>query len=330
MKHKLFLLFPCCLLLFACNKQTTVPMVAKSGIYMGTVCAVSLPKGSDENLYLGAFDLLQDIDDNLSRTKEGSLVKTLNDTGKIKVADTSYFDLFCRAFELADATGGAFDPAIGKAVALWGIGTEHERIPSEAELAQVDADYSQVSINKAEHTITIPKGMEIDLGAIGKGYATDCLVSYFKEKGVGRAIINLGGNVRVIGSKAKDKPWKIGLQAPFKERGESYVLLSLDDVAVVTSGAYERYFVKDGKVYCHILDPKTLYPAETDIASSTIIGKDATLCDVLSTTCFVLGSSKALALLKKFPQVAAIFLLNDGSITTTPSFPYVYEDVRRN
>jgi thiamine biosynthesis lipoprotein len=295
---------------------------------MGTICNISLDEGSSESIYTGAFDLLSDIDTNLSRTKEGSLIYTLNKEGHVTIDNDDYFDLIVRSFELAQTTDGVFDPSIGEAVALWGIGTENERIPSQEELDAVNDDYTQVVIDKGTHTITIPKGMEVDLGAIGKGYATDQLIAYFAEKGVNRGIINLGGNVYVIGSKDEGTPWKIGLQKPFDQRGDSFVLLSLSDTAVVTSGAYERYFEKDGTIYCHILDPKTLYPAQTDIQSSTIIGPDATLCDALSTTCFILGKEKALALLDTaFPEVSALFLLSDNSIVTTPQFPYAYQEI---
>jgi len=315
------------LLSISCSSKPKA-LVKKGGIFMGTICNISLDEGSSESIYTGAFNLLSDIDTNLSRTKEGSLIYTLNKEGHVTIENDDYFNLIVRSFELAQTTEGAFDPSIGKAVALWGIGTEDERIPSQEELDAVNDDYTQVVIDTEKHTITIPKGMEVDLGAIGKGYATDKLIAYFAENGVTRGIINLGGNVYVIGSKDEGTPWKIGLQKPFDQRGDSFVLLSLSDTAVVTSGAYERYFEKDGTIYCHILDPKTLYPAQTDIQSSTIIGPDATLCDALSTTCFILGKEKALALLDTaFPEVSALFLLSDNSIATTPQFPYAYQEI---
>jgi thiamine biosynthesis lipoprotein len=253
---------------------------------------------------------------------------TLNKEGSVTVKNIDYFNLIVRSFSLAKKTNGTFDPSIGAAVALWGIGTEDQRVPLQEELDGVNDDYTQVVIDKKTQTITIPKGMKVDLGAIGKGYATDKLLSYFHEKGVTRGIINLGGNVYALGSKAEDTPWKIGLQKPFDERGTSFVLLSVSDTAVVTSGAYERYFEKDGILYCHILNPKTLYPASSDLQSSTIIGPDATLCDALSTTCFILGKEKSLELLANtFPQVSALFLLNDNSVVTTPNFPYTYQRI---
>ena len=139
----------------------------------------------------------------------------------------------------------------------------------------------------------IGQGQSIDLGGIAKGYIGTALAEDLVAKGMKHGLINLGGNVVAVGEKAPGTPWSIGLQIPGHPRGEPFAIVRVADTSVVTSGAYERYFEKDGKRYAHILSPKTGRPVTTDISSVTIISKDGTFADAWCTALFAMGWDKA-------------------------------------
>ncbi|MCM1330218.1 MAG: FAD:protein FMN transferase, partial [Ruminococcus sp.] len=141
-------------------------------------------------------------------------------------------------------------------------------------------------------SLTLPEGVQIDLGSVGKGFAGELLADIMRENGVTSALMDLGGNIQTVGNKPDGTPWKIGLRNPFGEG--LFAVLEISDKAAVTSGGYERYFVgEDGETYCHILDPKTGKPAKSGISSATAIGESGGVCDALSTALFVMGTDKA-------------------------------------
>ena len=234
------------------------------------------------------------------------------------------FDLFKYSIDLAKKSDGKFNIAMGLVVSLWDIGGANPRVPNKDELESVNINYNEIKLDEKNLIIEIPINMEIDLGALGKGYAADKLVSYLKSQKVNNAIINLGGNIVVIGEKNKNTSWIIGLQDPDVEN-EIFSTLKVSDISIVTSGTYERFFYKDGIKYHHILDPDTLYPSQSDIKSSTIIGENSLICDSLSTTCFLLGSQKALDLLDNFEGYYGFFMLEDNSIIHSDDFDIEYD-----
>jgi thiamine biosynthesis lipoprotein len=157
--------------------------------------------------------------------------------------------------------------------------------------------------------------MAIDLGAIAKGYAADEAVAVLRANGVESAFVNLGGNVYVIGAKPDNSPWRIGIRDPFAQEANSFVgVISATDTSVVTSGTYERYFVKDGVTYHHILDPKTGYPAESDLASVTIISPESIVADAVSTSTFLIGKEAGKALIESLPNVEAVLVDKDRNV----------------
>lgn len=204
------------------------------------------------------------------------------------------------ALLIAEATDGAFNPCLRPITTLWGFSRSkkengNHRIPSAPEIAAAlqSTDYTKVKANKANGQITAPQGTQFDFGGIAKGYAGDSVVAILKKEGVANALIDLGGNIVAMGGKPDGSPWSIGIRNPFEEGVCAVVKIA--DGHVITSGGYERYFVaKDGTRYCHIMDGKTGYPVNNDLASVTIIGKSGTTADGYSTALFVMGLSKAL------------------------------------
>jgi thiamine biosynthesis lipoprotein len=215
-------------------------------------------------------------------------------------------------------TQGAFDITIGPVMDLWGFGKEKQQIPKQEALNEKLAlvNMGALQLNQEKSTALLRKqGMEIDLGGIAKGYATEQVVNMLKSKGLKKGIINAGGNIYVLGQKDNKSLWQIGVQDP-RNSEEIVGILSVKDQYVVTSGDYQRYFIVGKQRYHHILDPKTGYPAN-DIMSVTVICKDGTQADILSTSLFVLGLKDGMKLLEKMPGVEAVFITHDRKVIAT-------------
>jgi thiamine biosynthesis lipoprotein len=236
--------------------------------------------------------------------------------------------LLQRALYFAEITDGAFNPAIGPLVKLWGVGTENAQVPTEDAIrASLPlTDYRDIEIDTDRQTVYLKhEGMSLDLGGIAKGYAADEAVKILKAAGIKRAVIDLGGNIYAHGSKGKNQKWLIGIQNPQSPRGEYLTIEEAADTSLVTSGVYERFFEENGVRYHHILDTKTGYPAATGLLSVTIITANSADADALSTSVFALGYEKGANLLSRFPGTKAVFVFED---TTIKRFPDVLSKLR--
>ena len=220
------------------------------------------------------------------------------------------------AMEMARQTDGALDPTIYPIMTAWGFTTDQNRIPSSEEIESLleNVGYEQAALNGNQ--IHLPAGMELDLGAVGKGYAGDLAAEILKERGITSALLDIGGNIQAIGSRPDGSDWRLGIRNPF---GEGQVgVLSVSDRAVVTSGNYERYFVgDDDQIYGHIIDPSTGYPADTGLASVTIIAEEGKVGDALSTAMFVKGPQEAEEYWRAHQDFDMLMITEDGEIRLT-------------
>ncbi|HPE94398.1 MAG TPA: FAD:protein FMN transferase, partial [Sphaerochaeta sp.] len=157
-------------------------------------------------------------------------------------------------------------------------------------------------------------GMVLDLGGIAKGYAADQAAEVLRSHGVQQAIVNLGGNVLVLGRKPDGSLWRIGVQDPEQDRGAYAIIVQLEDTSLVTSGPYERFLIVEGETYHHILDTTTGYPVDSDFTSASIITHSSLLADALSTSVYALGYEKGMALINSFEDVEALFFTEDHQI----------------
>lgn len=218
---------------------------------------------------------------------------------------------------------GCFDPTVGPVVRLWNITALKPKAPSaeEIEWARAKTGAEHVFCDTDSSTITFGReGMMLDAGGAGKGYAADCVAEYLKARGVRSASINFGGNLYLLGpkriSEGGEKPWKVGIQTPWKPGPESIGSLTLQDSAVATSGGYDRYFFEDKKVYHHLLDPRSGYPADCSLDSVTIAAKHALDTDLLSTACFVGGEQMAAKLCRQ-AGAGYVFIGKDGEVSVS-------------
>ncbi len=269
--------------------------------------------------------LLESIDGKISRTNPDSEIHHVNAQAGIAPVEVSpdTFDLVSLAVDYAKKTDGLLDPSIGPLVSLWNIGHEGAHVPSPEEIAaaQTLTDYRKIELNPEKHEIYLQdKDMEIDLGSYGKGYAADAIYDYLAAQDFHSAIIDLGGNIFAMGSKPGGKTWNVGIQDPSQDRGNSIGSVHVEDKTVVTAGIYERYFIEDDKLYQHILDPRTGYPADNNISSVTIVTDRSIDADTMDTSLLIMGIEEGLAFAEEMPNMEVLFITKDKKLYATSGF----------
>ncbi len=269
-----------------------------------------------------AFARLKNIEERMTQNSMTSEVAGINQKAGIEPvtvsADTFY--VIQKALHYAELTEGKFDPTIQPVVKLWQIGSPQARVPAPEEIAaklQV-VNYHAVELDAELNTVWLTQpGMGLDLGGIAKGYAADEVAAILREHGVKKALINLGGNLYALGNSPSGQPWRIGIQDPEDERSQYIAVIEANDRTLVTSGAYERFLKVDDKLYHHILNPATGYPATTDLLSVTIITTNSIDADALSTSVFILGLDDGLALVNRLPDIDAVLINKEHQVFAT-------------
>ena len=263
-----------------------------------------------------AETLIGSLEEQVSVTDEHSDIYAIDHTGSGSLSGNAA-ELMEQALELCRRTGGALDISVYPIVQAWGFTTGSYQVPDEETIQSLLplVDYTQIQYDAATGVVTLPEGMEIDLGSVAKGYAGQLAAQMLREHGVQSALLNLGGNVQTVGTKPDGSPWQIGIKDPQGE--DAMMVLSVEDQAVVTSGGYERYFEQDGQTYWHIMDPSTGHPADSGLLSVTIVGKQGTICDGLSTSLFVMGLEKAADLWAQSCDFEAVFVTASGEVYIT-------------
>ncbi len=308
--------------LSGCAAKSREPIVV-STLALGTQCSITVYERKDAPLAEEALSLVGDIEERMSvriPNSEVSRVNAASGTAPVSVsADT--FTVIERGLAFSRLSSGHFDITIGPVVSLWGIGTENPRVPAPEELAGATAltDYTSVILDPRERSVYLPAaGQALDLGGIAKGWAIAAVVDRLRTTGVKTALINFGGNVCTIGTKADGSPWRIGIQDPWDLRGTYIAVIAVGERSVATSGKYERYFTEGDRRYHHILDTETGWPVENGIASVSIVDPDPTRGDALSTAVFSMGIEEGYALLRSLPEVEGVIVTEQRGILVTP------------
>lgn len=289
---------------------------------MGTVINQKVYGKNSELAGIQVENEIKRIENIMSFFLEDSDINKLNENAgksKIKLEEETIY-VINKAKQLSKLSSGAFDITTGPLVKLWGIFTNHAKIPNKKEIdeAQKLIRYEDIIIDvKSNLAMLRRKGQMVDLGAIAKGYAADKAIEIYKKNGMKSAFINIGGNVMVLGKKNYEDLWTIGIQNPDKVRGECIGALLLEDASVVTSGGYVRYFEKNNIKYHHIMDFKTGYPCSSGLKSVTVISNKSIEADALSTAIFVLGYENGRKLVDNVDGLDAIFITENNEIKIT-------------
>lgn len=286
---------------------------------LGTMNEIEIFEPSKHILAL-AEKRVREINDHMSVFQPESDIARLNRMAGRRAVTLSRdtWELLALSKIICKESKGVFDITVRPLTALWAIETNKNQVPDGPDVLRArklvdsrklvcDAKNTQAYLKKA--------GQAVDLGGIAKGFAADEVKRILVENGVRSAIINLGGNVVVVGKRPDGQPWNIGIQNPAAPRGEFLGMLSVSDCAVVTSGNNERFFIKNGVRFHHILDPRTGWPAQSELLSVTVVCQNSVLADALSTALYVGGMQK-LPLLQQY-GAEAVFATEKGELFAT-------------
>lgn len=269
---------------------------------LDTVSTITV-KGNNDKVIDRAFSRVREIEEHMSSFSKTSDLATgvLND-------DTTF--VIKKGIKYGDISDGAFDISIKPLSKLWNINGDNPKVPEAKKIEEILRLVNYKNINIDGNKLLLPEGMSIELGGIAKGYAADEACRILKSAGITDGVVNLGGNVVVIGEKS------VGIRNPVSQNdGDYFGIIKVKDCAVATSGGYERFFEQDGKKYHHIFDVKTGYPAQTDILSATVIFPDAIDADCWSTILFTVGLEKAEEYIEEY-MLDAVIMDNEGQVHT--------------
>ena len=312
-------------LLTACGAATPpaapTTQVERARVAMGSELRLTAWT-SDEPAALAAFDEIftefDRLEGLLSVWRDGSDAQRLNMAAGLHPVTVSAetIDVLSVARQVGDWTDGKFDITFAALSDLWKF--DHDQDDSVPSRADIDRrlpliDYRQVEFDAAARTAFVKKaGMRVHFGGIGKGYAVDRAVAALRRRGLRDFVVQAGGDM-YVGGRHGDRLWRLGIQDPRGPGGSSFASVELSDATFSTSGDYERFFIKDGRRYHHIIDPDRGEPA-SGCRSVTIVSDQAVLADALSTGVFVLGPAQGMALIERLPQVEGVIVTADNEV----------------
>lgn len=297
-----------------CSCDRNVYPLSSTQIMMDTVVTVTIYDGDDDVL-TGAMQLCKKYENLLSKTLQGSDVYKINHAnGQPVTVDDDTAELLRIALEIAQKSDGAFDPTVLPLVELWDVNNA-TTAPNDADIQAALTSVGYQNILLDGNVVTAKNGAKLDLGGIAKGFIADKVTAYLKENGIKSAIVNLGGNTVLVGQK-NGGDFSVGVQKPFGKQDELCTTVMLHDKTAVTSGTYQRYFEQNGRIYHHIIDPKTGYPTDNGLNAVTVVTNSSAVADGLSTACLILGVEKGKALAKEY-SAELIFVDKDGKLTVT-------------
>lgn len=295
-----------------------------TGYGMGTmieqkVAAESAIKG--EEVCQKVTDAIRKLEGSMSYFIPESSVFRLNVSNGVSPVkiDSETFEVLKTAHYYYILSEGAFDITTAPFIARWREYKNKNVVPTEGSILKLRPYVSGdgLILDEKSQTAKLKEGQSIDLGGIGKGYAADIAIQTYKSLGVNSAFINLGGNVHTLGQKVNGEQWVIGIQDPRSKRGDYIAAIAISDMSVVTSGDYEKYYIANGKRYHHILDPKTGYPANSDLMSATVLSHSSMEADALSTAVFVSGLEKGMELIEKSDYAEGVLITKDNEVYVT-------------
>lgn len=322
---KRVVIFVLCILLIlsGCSKETSLYITKENGMHtasflaMDTVMSFSIISRNAEKNMQKAYEQIVAYDAAFSAHSEDSEVSEANHSSgnSIHVSD-ELAEQINTALKVSKMTDGAFDITVLPLMKLWGFYNRNYTVPDETSIANTIKLIGYEKIRLEDNMLYMQEGTQIDLGAVSKGFAGQKAAQLLMDLGVDSGMLSLGGNMQVFGLNSYDSVWNIAIQDPYDE--SAYVgIIHNTDCSIITSGSYQRYFEENDKIYHHIIDPHTGYPAESGLVSVTIIADDGTYADALSTGLFVTGLDKAVEIWKEYRDFEAVFITENNTIYIT-------------
>ena len=299
--------------------HTEPALVKRAQMQMGTIVTLTAVAPTEEvaqRALTAGFQEIHRLEELLSTWIPTSELSHLNvEAGRRPVrVNPETLMLLRQSLEIAELTGGGFNIAIGPAAQAWNV-TEEARIPDQTELDKLRPLIGLAHLQIDEQTSTAflaVSGMRVDVGGIGKGFAADKAAAVMRAAGATGGVVALSGDIKTFGRMPDAEPFTVGIQHPRKE-GVLLGSLQLDNEAISTAGDYERYFMRDGIRYHHILDPRTLQPAR-GCQSVTVIAREGVMADGLDTGIFVMGPDRGMELIERLPDVEGVIVDSEGRV----------------
>lgn len=292
------------------GRQRSMAYQHDTGFIFGTVYHVTYQYDRDLKDEIEAE--LNKVDNSLSPFNNQSVITAVNQNKDPEVNEM-FSDVFNLAEQVSQETDGAFDITVAPMVNLWGFGFKKGISPSKQKIDSLRqiVGYKKVSLRDG-HVIKADKRIMLDCSAIAKGYGSDVVARYLRSKGITNFMIEIGGEIVTSGKSEKRLPWKIGVTKPTDDslntNQELETVLNVTDKAMATSGNYRNFYYKGGKKYAHTIDPKTGYPVQHSLLSSTVLASNCATADAYATAFMVLGIEKAKVVLQKHPELMAYFI----------------------
>ncbi|UKK76582.1 FAD:protein FMN transferase [Segatella bryantii] len=295
------------------RQQKTIPFQHNTGFIFGTIYNITYQ--SDNDLQTEIEGELKKVDESLSTFNKTSTISKINQGKDVKV-DDMFAEVFSLGENIAKETDGAFDMTVAPMVNTWGFGFKTGKEPSKAVVDSLRniVGYQKIKMEK-KHIIKQNPNTMLDCSAIAKGFGSDVVAKFLRQKGIKNFMIEIGGEIVTYGLNEKRVPWKIGVTKPVDDslnnQQEIQTILNVTNKAMATSGNYRKYYYKNGKKYAHTIDPKTGYPVQHNILSSTVFADNCATADAYATAFMVTGLDGAKKILAKHPELMAYFIYAD-------------------
>ncbi|MBT3385262.1 MAG: FAD:protein FMN transferase [Prolixibacteraceae bacterium] len=316
MKTKLLLLFYLIILSNSCQKSSSKYIYNKGFVY-GTMYSIvyESPDGVDHQEEITAK--FQEYTLIFSPFEAESVISKINNNEQVKLSD-EFIACFNRSIEISEITNGAFDITAGPMVNAWGFGPEEKKkmTPEIIDSLIQITGYKKIQLKNSKISKENPD-MKLDMSAIAKGFTSDLVAGFLKEKGCVNYMVEIGGEVAAKGKNERGKTWTIGISKPdenaFLGGNEIQAKVQLPGHALATSGNYRNFYVEDGKKFAHTIDPKTGYPVQHSLLSATVLAENCMTADAFATAFMVLGLEKSIAVSEQITEIMVYFIYSDAN-----------------
>ena len=300
------------------NRSEKKEFIYNEGLIFGTSYHISYASSRGEDLNTAIRqELMEVVDNSLSTFNPNSIISKINNN-EAHQTDSAFEKVFITAQKISQLTNGAFDMTVAPLVNRWGFGynPQNKDIPSEQEITEIlqYIGYKKVKLEQHQVIKKHPK-TQLDGSAIAKGYAVDVAAKFLESHGIKDYMVEIGGEIRVGGSKQNNQKWRLGIDRPVDDPAaiERVIdtVLTITDHAIATSGNYRQFYYKEGKRYSHTIDPISGHPVDHSLLSATVIAPDCMTADALATACMVMGAKKGIALAEQLKNIEVYFIIDD-------------------
>lgn len=310
-KYLLIVLF-CFLLFTSCTQQKEQVLVKFGGETQGTYYAITYYSYDNSNLQPAIDSLLHRFDSTASTYKLNSIISRMNNNDSMVKADEMFKTIFQKSMEVSEETEGAFDITVGPIINAWGFGLSN-RLKMNQHI--VDSllplvGYHKVKLDNGKLIKSDP-AIRIDFNAIAQGYAVDVVGSFLESKGIKSYLIDIGGEVLARQTKPGGEKWSVAIEMPTKNAEDERTIqavVSLQDMAISTSGSYRKFYEENGIRYSHEIDPSTGFPVKHSTLSVSVLAKDCMTADAYATALMVMGVEKGKKFLEEHPELDVYFI----------------------